>query len=131
MKTLFTLTLLLAALSACRKDETLRAYGGGDRTWALKILNDSPFPATATLTFPKAGEIAGQGPCNRYFAAMTVPYPWFDVGVIGSTRMACPDHEAETAFLQALEAATLSEVLGDVMILSNTEGLEMVFNATD
>ncbi len=131
MKAFLTLMLLLTALSACRKDETVRAYGGGDRTWTLKILNDAPFPATATLTFPKAGEIAGQGPCNRYFGAMTVPYPWFDAGPIGSTRMACPDMEAEGVFLAALEAATLSEVLGDVMILSNTDGLEMVFNASD
>ncbi|WP_298858329.1 META domain-containing protein [uncultured Sulfitobacter sp.] len=131
MKTLLILTIFVTALTACRQDETVRAYGGGDRTWALKILNDAPFPATATLTFPKTGEIAGHGPCNRYFGAMTAPYPWFDTGPIGSTRMACPDLEVETVFLQALEAATLSEVLGDVMILSNTEGLEMVFNATD
>ena len=62
---------------------------------------------------------------------MTVPYPWFDTGPIGSTRRVCPDLEVETIFLQALEAVTLSEVLGDVMILPNTEGLEMVFNATD
>lgn len=131
MKPLLPLAILLAVLSACREDETLRAYGGGERTWTLKLLNDAPFPASATLTFPEEGKIAGMGPCNRYFSAMTVPYPWFDAGPIGSTRMACPDLEAETAFLQALEAATLSEVLGDVMILSNTEGLEMVFNATD
>lgn len=131
MKILLTLVVLLTALSACRKDETVRAYGGGDRTWTLKILNDAPFPATATLTFPKAGEIAGQGPCNRYFGAMTVPYPWFDAGPIGSTRMACPDMAAEDAFFAALEAVTLSEVLGDVMLLSNTEGVEMVFNASD
>ena len=131
MKPLLTLVLLLIALTACRKDETVRAYGGGDRTWTLKFLNDAPFPATATLTFPKEREISGQGPCNRYFGALTVPYPWFDTGPIGSTRRACPDLEVETIFLQALEAVTLSEVLGDVMILSNTEGLEMVFNATD
>lgn len=131
MRTLLTLVLLLTALTACRKDETVRAYGGGDRTWTLKILNGAPFPAPATITFPKAGEIAGQGPCNRYFGAMTVPYPWFETGPVGSTRMACPDSEAETVFFAALEAATLSDVLGDVMILSNTKGLEMVFNATD
>ncbi|KIN73946.1 META domain-containing protein [Sulfitobacter guttiformis] len=131
MKKLLLLSTLLTVLVACRSDETVRAYGAGDRIWTLKLLNDVPFPATATLTFPKTGEIAGQGPCNRYFGAMKVPYPWFDAGPIGSTRMACPDFEAETAFLQALEAATLSDVLGDTLILSNTEGLEMVFKATD
>lgn len=131
MKTLLTMALLVTSLAACRSDETVRAYGGADRVWTLKLLNGAPFPARATLTFPKAGEIAGEGPCNRYFGAMKVPYPWFDAGPVGSTRMACPEMAAETAFLAALEEATLSEVAGDTLILSNVEGLEMVFKATD
>lgn len=131
MRSPVVVVAILAALGACRNDETLRAYGGADRVWTLKELGGAQFPATATLTFPKQGEIAGQGPCNRYFGAMDVPYPWFDAGPIGSTRMACPDMAAETAFLTALESATLSEVAGDTLILSNTDGLEMVFKATD
>lgn len=131
MKQIFTAASLLLALIACRPDETVRAYGGADRVWALKELGGATFPAEATLTFPKEGEIAGQGPCNRYFGAMKAPYPWFDAGPIGSTRMACPNLPAETAFLKALEAATLSEVAGDTLILSNTEGLEMVFKARE
>ena len=131
MKILITCALLLASLTACRDDETVRAYGGADQIWTLKELNGAPFPAIATLTFPKEGEIAGQGPCNRYFGAMTAPYPWFDAGPIGSTRMACPNLAAETTFLAALEAATLSEVAGNTLILSDTDGLEMVFKGTD
>ncbi len=131
MKVLIKCILLVTSLAACRSDETVRAYGGADQIWALKELNGKSFPANATLTFPKAGEIAGQGPCNRYFGAMTAPYPWFDAGPIGSTRIACQDSNAETAFLNALETATLSEVAGNTLILSNTDGLEMVFKATD
>jgi heat shock protein HslJ len=131
MKALITCALLVASLAACREDETVRAFGGADQVWALTELNGASFPATATLTFPKAGEIVGQGPCNRYFGAMTAPYPWFDIGPIGSTRMACPDLVVETTFLAALEAATLSEVAGNTLILSNTDGLEMVFRGID
>ncbi len=131
MRTFITIALLLTSLTACRADETVRAYGGADQVWTLKELNGATFPTTATLTFPKAGEIAGQGPCNRYFGAMKSPYPWFDAGPIGSTRMACPNLAAETAFLSALEAATVSEVAGDTLILSNTDGLEMVFKSSD
>lgn len=131
MKRLLTLTFLLTALFACRNDETVGAYSDDGRTWTLKMLNDAPFPANATLVFPKAGEIAGQGPCNRYFGAMNATYPEFNAGPIGSTRMACPDLEAETAFLTALQAATLAEILDDVITLSNPEGVEMVFNAVD
>jgi len=131
VKLILPLTIALVALSACRKDESIRAYGGADRIWTLKEINGTPFQAKATLTFPEKGEIAGDGPCNSYFGAMEDPYPWFNAGPIGSTRMACPDLSAETVFLQALEDATLSEVVEDTLILSNTEGLSMVFTATD
>jgi len=131
MKVFFATAIALVMLTACRNDETVRAYGGAERIWTLKELNNVPFQATATLTFPKAGEIAGSGPCNAYFGAMSEPYPWFKAGPIGSTRMACPDLSAETVFLKALEAATLSEVAGDTLILSNTSGLVMLFTASD
>ena len=58
-----------------------------------------------------------------------MPYPWFEATQIISTKRACPDLEAEGAYLNALRAATLSEVLGEFLILSNPEGLSMVFTA--
>jgi heat shock protein HslJ len=48
-----------------------------------------------------------------------------------STKMACPDLKAEYKFFKALEAMTLAEVLNDVLILSTSEGREMVFKAGD
>jgi heat shock protein HslJ len=62
---------------------------------------------------------------------MTVPYPWFDAGPIASTRLACPALDAEVAFFAALGQATLIEVGGDTLILSNPDGLKMVFTAAD
>lgn len=121
----------LALLLGCQADETVRAYGGADRVWILKELNGAPFPATATLTFPPDGGIAGNAPCNRYSAPMTAPYPWFDAGPIAATKKACPDLSSEQQFLEALQAVALSEVAGRTLILSNTEGLSLIFAATD
>ena len=45
------------------------------------------------------------------------------------TRRACPELPEETAFFKALEQMTLAEVVGETLILSNTEGGEMVFEA--
>jgi heat shock protein HslJ len=127
------LACLLAALGlpACRADETVAGHGAAGKTWTLTELDGQPFAARATLTFPEPGRIAGQAPCNRYFAALEVPYPWFDATEIGATRMACPDLPAETAFLAALGEMTLSEVLGDVLILSNETGRTLLFRASD
>jgi len=126
------LALILAALlsqSACFDDETLRAYGAADKVWRVTELNNAPFNAIATLTFPEAGRIAGQAPCNAYFAEMSVPYPWFEAGPIGASKRACPDLAAEGAFFDALRSATLSEVLGNTMVLSTDAGPLLVFTA--
>lgn len=120
--------LALSLLGYC-KDETVSGYAGTKTTWLLQSINDAPFPARATLTFPEEGRIAGQAPCNRYFAAQTVPYPWFEIGPIGSTKRACPDLDAEAKFFQAMSTMTLAEVAGDTLILSTQEGGQMVFKA--
>lgn len=122
---------LLSLIPACQADETLRAYGAADRVWALSEIDGQPFAARATLTFSEEGAISGKAPCNRYSASMTVPYPWFEAGPIRSTKMACPDLTAEAQFFEALDAMTLSEVLGNVLILSTPEGRKMVFKVGD
>lgn len=123
------LIVFLFLIAACRQDESVRAYGAADKEWQLIELDGKPFDAKATLTFPEVGRIAGQAPCNRYAGSMTVPYPWFKAGPIAATKRACPDLASETAFFSALDAATLSEVLNDTLILSNTDGLSMVFKS--
>jgi heat shock protein HslJ len=131
MKSLISIALLVVSLTACRADDFQRIYGGADRVWLLKEFNGAPFPTRATLTFPKAGEIAGEGPCNRYFGGMKAPYPTFDAGPIGSTRRGCPEIEAEVAFLAALETATISKVEDDTLVLISPDGTRMVFRASD
>jgi len=129
MTRLAGLLTALAALWNCTGDETVSGYGAAGTTWRLVELDGARFPARATLTFPEEGRIAGDGPCNAFTADQTAPYPWFDAERIAATRRACPDLDAEAAFFSALEAMTLAEVAGDVLILSNDTGRQMVFNA--
>lgn len=132
MKNSLTAMSLLAALSilpACRADEASRGYSGGDETWVLQEIDGKGFAARATLTFPETGRVAGQAPCNRYFGAMTAPYPEFDASKIAATRRACPDLEAEQTFIAALSEMTLSAISDDRLILSNDAGRNMMFKA--
>lgn len=120
---------LILALAGCWGDETLTAYGASGKVWRLVEVNTQPFTTPVTLTFPEPGALAGDGPCNSYFGKQTVPYPWFKAEDIGSTKRSCPQLSAEASYLALLRAATLSEVLGDTMILSNDAGMIMVFKA--
>ncbi|MDG1472832.1 MAG: META domain-containing protein [Ascidiaceihabitans sp.] len=125
----FVILALVLLISACRGDETLRAYGAADRVWTLTELDGKRFAARATIEFPEEGRISGQAPCNHYFADLTVPYPWFETGPIGATKMACSNLDAEAQFFKALDAMSLSEVLNNTLILSTPEGREMVFKS--
>ena len=121
--------VVLFLLAACRNDETVRAYGAADRVWLLQELDGEIFDASATLTFPNGGGIAGQAPCNTYGADMTSPYPWFVPGPIRATKRGCSRLLDENRFFTALTEMTLVEVLGDTLILRTPEGREMVFKA--
>lgn len=125
MKNLLPLCVLM--LAGCQPDETLTAYADGQSVFVLQSIDDTAFNATATIDISEAGKISGQAPCNRYFATQSTPYPWFEAGPIGATRMACDSLSAETVFFTALSDMTLAEVVGDTLILSNDNGREMVF----
>ena len=131
MKVFALITTTLLALMGCRAATPENVFAGSDKVWALRTLNGAAFPATATLSIPKAGEVIGQAPCNRYFGALRGTYPAFDAGPIGSTKMACPDLSAEIAYLGALDAATTADLKDGNLVLSNANGLEMVFTASD
>ena len=121
--------VLLVALTACAGDETLSAYGAAGKTWRLSQIDGAPFSAAATLEFPAPGKIAGQAPCNAYRAETTAPYPWFDTTGLSSTRKVYPELLEETRFLEALQTMGEAEVTGDVLILRNGSGREMLFRA--
>ncbi|MEM7076279.1 MAG: META domain-containing protein [Pseudomonadota bacterium] len=116
-----------ALLPRCAGDETLSGHGASDATWHLSELDGASFPARATLRFPRKGHITGDGPCNSFTGTQSEPYPWFRVEKVASTRRACPDLSRETAFFDALAAMTLAEIGQDILILSNTDGQEMIF----
>ncbi len=123
------LLLSLIGLAACQGDETISGYALSDAEWMLVDMGGTPFAARATITFPQQGKIVGQAPCNRYVADQTAPYPWFEAGPIGATKMACPDQAAEVDFFAGLMRVTLAEVSGDTLILSTEGGFEMLFRA--
>jgi len=122
------LTLPLLALFQCDSDETVAAYGA---TWILQEIDGQPFEASALLRFPEDGRIEGNAPCNSYNGTLSAPYPWFEIQDLAATRAACTGLQAEGMYFAALMAMTQSEVSGDVLILRNDDGHEMVFTAAE
>lgn len=122
---LFALLTALLILPACFQDETVAGYAGG--LWQLTERDGIPVTAAITLDLSDPGQISGTAPCNRYSATQTAPYPWVEIGPIATTRRACPDLQAEQAYLALLSRMTLAEVSGPVLILSNDMGETLSF----
>ncbi|WP_370400117.1 META domain-containing protein [Sulfitobacter sp. JB4-11] len=124
--------IVVMGMAFQNQDQTVRAYGADDHIWQVTELRGAPFPARATLQFPRIGQITGTGPCNTYQTGMHTPYPWFGVDGIISTKRACPDLALEAAFFAALQEASLSEVGPDTLTLSNEAGdVLLVFKHAD
>lgn len=126
-----TLLLPMLALIQCERDESVATYGAADQNWVLQEIDGNPYEASALLRFPEAGRIEGNAPCNSYSGTLDAPYPWFEVKDLTATRAACAGLEAEGFYFAALLAMTQSEVSGDVLILRNDDGHEMVFKAAE
>lgn len=124
----FLSVVILVFLSACARDESLRAYGADDDVFALQTLNGQAFNARASVSFPRAWQIVGAGPCNTFSGPQTAPYPWFAPGPLTVTKRSCPQQDQEAAFLSALGRMTVAIVKEFSLTLSNDDGEQMVFS---
>ena len=116
-------------LWACGPDETISGFAETDIAYGLTEIDGAPFTAPAAISFGDDGAVTGIGPCNTFSTTQNVPYPWFELTPLTSTRKACPNLPQETLYFEALMAMELAEVVGDVLILSTVDGREMVFQA--
>lgn len=126
LRALVALPLLI---SACQPDQTASAYADPLATYRLLEIDAAAVSFAATLRFPSASQISGQGPCNSYGAELSAPYPWFALGKFTATERACPDLETEQKFFNALSTMAFAEISGPVLVLTNDAGREMVFSS--
>lgn len=123
--------LLSLTLFGCNEDKSPSGYADQGAEYVLREINGASYPERATLIFPEEGRIAGSAPCNSFSGTLLAPYPWFELGPLAVTRRACPDLPAESQFFTALQRMKLIEFSGSVLILSTTEGEEMIFTIGD
>ena len=79
----------------------------------------------ATLTFPEADKVAGNGSCNRFFGPAEVSGDTIKLGPLASTRMMCPESvmNQETKYINALQAADRFEWKAPYLLIYS-KGLE-------
>lgn len=96
--------------------------------WRLEDLGGAGIidNSQATLAFPEAGRVAGNGSCNRFMGPVTIAGNSIKIGPLAGTRMACVSEAVsnqEMKYLKALEGATRYE-WKDPYLLIYSDGLE-------
>jgi heat shock protein HslJ len=107
------LGLVLADCSAGHPHAAQTAAGseGGlvGTAWRLEDLGGAGVlgRVEATLGFPEAGKVAGNGSCNRFFGTVEISGESIKISPLGSTSMACAEAvmNQEGKYLKALQDA--------------------------
>jgi heat shock protein HslJ len=106
---ILTVLAVILSVGSTAGAQTGPSVAEGPGVWRLIGLNGEPPKNTITLAFTNDGRIAGQAPCNTYFAAATVEGERIAISGIGATRRACDGLDEEGRYLQALSRVTRIE----------------------
>lgn len=119
---LATLLMVASALGACAgtspANDPEPLWGS---EWQLQDMGGQPVSPQpmATLGFPKNGQAAGNGSCNRFFGPVEIQRDHITFGPLASTKMAClgVPNQQESRYLSALQKAQRYEVQGDTLLI--------------
>lgn len=98
----------------------------GPEVYTLVAVKGAQASYRAQISF-EGGRVAGQAPCNRFFADLTYSADGFVIGPVGATRMACPDLPAEVAFFELLGQVTQADRRKGEITLLGPEGALLHF----
>ena len=119
-------TPLLLGLTSCAMPSAPAAESLWGTEWRLQTLNGRPVMADvpATLAFPEAGRVGGQGSCNRFFGSVSLDGDRLRFDHMGATKMACERGamDQENRYLAALNQAQRLERQGDSLTLHLSDG---------
>lgn len=101
------------------------AMGGlwGSSWQLVDLAGDAPLEdVSATIQFPEAGRVNGNGSCNQFTGTASVEGDSISLGPLAMTRRACrpPIGEQESRYAAALNAAHGFEIDGDELRIHTT-----------
>ncbi len=99
----------------------------GTRWVLVRGLAELPDGTEVDATF-EADRVAGQGPCNRYFADATVDGSSLAIGPVGATKMSCGPalDGAEQAYVAALGNVAAFTIADSTLTLVDANGGELL-----
>lgn len=123
---------VLTLVAACALTPAV-AEPAPDAVFVLRGVGGFAFPPAGytgqpvTVGFPMPGQVAGQAPCNRWFASWSGTAGNMAIGPVAATRMACPELAMEARVLGWLAGVTTLQETPFGILLSGPDILPLEF----
>ena len=134
MKYFYSVAALLLVLGCADTEQTSQTPLLGT-TWNLAEMNNEkiqhPGPQIPHLRF-EAEKVTGNDGCNNFFGGYTLDGNSLKFGMLGSTRMACPQIKGfDMEFNKMISATTRYRITGDKLALFENDKLLASFVASE
>jgi heat shock protein HslJ len=134
MKYFYSVAALLLVLGCADTEQTSQEPLLGT-TWNLAEMNNEkiqhPGPTIPHLRF-EAERVSGNDGCNNFFGGYTLDGNSLKFGMLGSTRMACPQIKGfDMEFNKMISATTRYRITGDKLGLFENDKLLASFVASE
>jgi heat shock protein HslJ len=134
MKYFYSVAALLLVLGCADTEQASQAPLLGT-TWNLAELNNEGIQYSGS-TIPhlrfEAERVSGNDGCNNFFGGYTLDGNSLKFGMLGSTRMACPQiKDFDIEFNKMISATTRYRITGDKLELFESDQLLASFLATE
>jgi heat shock protein HslJ len=129
LSTAWLLPALLVTLAACSgaRSAPAAAVSLVGTEWRLHSIHGQPVMdrSAASLQFPEAGRVAGNGSCNRFVGAVAIDKDQIVFRQMAATKMACMGGagEQEARYMEALRQAQRYQVR-DGQLLITVQGMD-------
>jgi heat shock protein HslJ len=135
MMKFFYLIAAMIFASGCTDTEQASKAPLLGTTWNLAELNNEkiqhPGPQLPHLRF-ESEKVTGNDGCNNFFGGYTLDGNSLRFGMLGSTRMACPQiKDFDMKFNKMISATTRYRITGDKLELFESDELLASFLATE
>lgn len=118
----FTVLFGYASATYSSKTEATTLVG---TTWVIETLFNHPTGNHVFLKLNEDGKLTGFAGCNRFFANYILDQDKLKFGLVGSTKMMCPDMATETQLFKAVDQTEYYKLARNRLILFN-ESMQVV-----
>jgi heat shock protein HslJ len=112
-------------ITSCQDNSTPNI---SDHEWEVITINDTELSGTLpTLSFDlEEGKVNGNASCNNFFGSVEIVDSSIKFGMIGATKMMCPDMNNEDLLFQHIEKVTVFNFDNNMLILKSDDEITVI-----